>query len=130
MTGTIQFQYDEENDVVIVTPHWKIATLEDCEAWFKQYVDYFGVFHRKVDAVFVLDDFVVTSQIVTVWSEYRIRLMKSFIRFSYRVHSNSLVNIMVKSSSFRYNAISQDADSVEGAIEGIKAERLGEAASA
>ncbi|MDD2775108.1 MAG: hypothetical protein PHU06_04055 [Gallionella sp.] len=130
MTGTIQFQYDEENDVVIVTPHWKIETKEDCEAWFKQYVDYFGVFHRKVDAVFVLDDFVVASQIVTVWSEYRVRLMKSFIRFSYRVNSNSLVNIMVKSSSFRYNAISQDADSVEGAIEGIKAERLGVAASA
>ncbi len=130
MTGTIQFQYDEENDVVIVTPHWKIETQADCEAWFKQYVDYFGLFHRKVDAIFVLDDFVVTSQIVAIWSEYRVRVMKSYIRISYRVNSNSLVNIMLKASSFRYNAISQDADSIEGAIEGIKAARLDVAASA
>ncbi len=130
MSGKIKFQYDAANDLVIVTPYWKIETQEDCEAWFKQYVDYFGLFHRKVDVVFVLDDFVVSSQIVTVWSEYRARVIKNYVRLSYRVNSNSMVNIMVKASSFKYNAISQDADSIEGAIEGIKAARLEVAASA
>ncbi|MDD4962636.1 MAG: hypothetical protein PHI11_01815 [Gallionella sp.] len=121
--GTVQFQYDAENDVVIAIPNWKIESLADCEVWFKQYIDYLKPFRRKVDMVFVLDDFAVTSQIINVWGEYRTDLVKEYIRFSYRVHLNSLIKIIIKSGAMQYNAASQDADSVEGAIAGIKAAR-------
>ncbi|MDD2775110.1 MAG: hypothetical protein PHU06_04065 [Gallionella sp.] len=122
--GTIQFQYDAENDVVIAIPNWKIETPADCEVWLKQYTDYLTPFGRKMDLVMVLDDFAVTSQIINVWGEYRMTLVKEHIRFSYRVHVNSLIKIIIKSGAFKYNAASQDADSIEGAIAGIKAARL------
>ena len=121
--GTVQFQYDEKNDVVIAIPNWKIETQADCEVWLKQYTDYLKPFRRKVDMVFVLDDFAVTSQIISVWGEYRTDLVKNHVRFSYRVHLNSLIKIIIKSGAMQYNAASQDADSIEGAIAGIKAAR-------
>lgn len=121
--GTVQFQYDAENDVVIAIPNWKIETQEDCDVWFKQYTDYLTSFGRKVDMIFVLDDFAVTSQIIHVWGEYRTNLVKNHIQFSYRIHLNALIKIIIKSGSLKYNAASQDADSIEGAIDGIKASR-------
>ncbi|MDD4962634.1 MAG: hypothetical protein PHI11_01805 [Gallionella sp.] len=123
MAGTMQFRYDAENDVVIAIPHWRIETQADCDVWFKQYMDYLTLFRRKMDVVFVLDDFAVASQIINVWGEYRTDLVKNYVRFSYRVHLNSLIKIIIKSDSLKYNAASQDADSIEGAIEGIKAAR-------
>lgn len=121
--GTMQFQYDAENDVVIAIPNWKIETQEDCEVWFNQYMDYLKPFCRKVDMIFVLDDFAVASQIIHVWGEYRTNLVKEHIRFSYRIHLNALIKIIIKSGSLKYNAVSQDAENVEGAIAGIKAAR-------
>ncbi len=124
VAGTILFQYDENNDVVIAIPNWKIETQADCEVWFKQYMDYLTPFKRKVDMIFVLDDFAVTSQIIKVWGEYRTDLVKNHIRFSYRIHLNTLIKVIIKSGALKYNAASQDADSIEGAIAGIKAARL------
>jgi hypothetical protein len=124
VVATVQFQYDAGNDVVIAIPNWKIETQADCEVWFKQYMDYLKPFGRKVDMIFVLDDFAVTSQIINVWGEYRTNLVKEHVRFSYRVHLNSLIKIIIKNGALKYNAASQDADSVEGAIAGIKAARI------
>jgi hypothetical protein len=124
MAGTVEFFYDAENDVVINISHWRVETEEDCEEWFKQYTDYLKPFDRKMDSVSVLDDLVVSSKVVKEWGEYRTNLVKNYYRFSFRVHFNALVKILVKSDSLKYNAASQDADSVEGAIEGIKAARL------
>lgn len=124
MAGTVEFRYDAENDVIINISHWRIETREDCELWLKQYADYYAPFGRKMDSIAVLDDFVVSSKITNVWGEYRMNLVKNYLRFSYRVHFNSLVKIIVKSDSLKYNAASQDANSIEGAIEGIKAARL------
>ncbi|MFY9261499.1 MAG: hypothetical protein WAO71_13440 [Gallionella sp.] len=124
MIGTIDFRHDVENDIVIATPNWKIETKEDCEAWTRQYADYLGKFYRPVDIIFVLDDFVVTSGIIAEWGEYRAKVVTSYTRFSRRVHSKSLVNIIVKASAIKHNASNEVADSVEEAIEAIKAQRV------
>lgn len=124
MIGTIDFKHDVRNDIVIATPHWKIETKEDCEVWAQQYADYFGRFYRPVDTIFVLDDFVVASAIISEWGEYRAKVVKAYTRFSFRVHSKSLVNIIVKTSAIRHKASSEVAGSVEDAIAVIKAERV------
>lgn len=123
MTGTINFKHDVENDIVVSTPYWKIETQEDCEVWFKQCEDYFGRFHHKVDVVFVLDDFVVTSQIIREWGEYRARMLKAYVRFSYRVHTANLINIILKPSAIKHNVSLDVAESVESAVALIQADR-------
>lgn len=124
MIGTIDFRHDVENDIVIATPNWKIETKEDCEAWARQYGDYLGRFYRPMDVIFVLDDFVVTSAIISEWGEYRAKVVTTYTRFSYRVNSKRLVNIIVKASAIKHNASNEVADSVEAAIAEIKAQRV------
>jgi len=121
--GTINFTYDDINDLVVATPIWKLSTKEDCETWLGQWVSYLSRFGRRMDCVMVLDDFHVEGSIAATWGEYRARINNEHIRYSYRVHSDWMVRTFVLTSGLRYNAASGEAQSVEAAIEGIKARR-------
>jgi len=119
VSGTIQFDYDGRNDIVVATPRWHIRTREDCEIWYHQWVDYLATFGRRVDCVMVLDDFHVEPEIATVWGEYRARINNQYTRLSYRVHSDWAVRLFAATSGVRYNAPSDAAPSVEAAVEAI-----------
>ena len=77
MSGTIHFHYDELNDIVIATPHWKITTEADVVAWFAQYERYMKRFPHKKDFVFVLDDFDVHPLIGAKWGSTAPRFINS-----------------------------------------------------
>ncbi len=119
MPGTIDFRYDEQNDIIIATPHWKIATEADVLAWFGQYERYMKRFPGKMDFVFVLDDFDIHPSIGAKWGEYRAKIHQRFTRFNYRVHSRRDVKLFVNTSGVRYNVSTEEAASVEDAIQGI-----------
>ena len=67
MKGIMDFSYDESNDIIIATPHWNIETLEDCEVWYNQWVDYISKYNRKMDVVMILDDFNVKASFSVEW---------------------------------------------------------------
>jgi hypothetical protein len=122
--GRIQFRYDRDNDVVVAVPQWKIETFEDVLEWFRQYEAYMTPFRRKMDMIVVLDDFEIAPSVGVLWGEYRGRVHQQFTRHSYRVHSNNRVKLLVNASRARYNVATQEAATVEDAIEGIKAARM------
>jgi hypothetical protein len=119
MSGSIDFQYDEKNDIVVATPHWKIASEADAIAWYAQYARYMKRFGRKMDFVVVLDDFEVHPSIGGKWGEYRAKLHGEFMRFNFRVHSNRDVKLFVNTSAVRYRISHEEAASVEDAIAAI-----------
>jgi hypothetical protein len=119
MPGTIHFHYDEQFQIVIATPHWKITTEADVIAWFGQYERYMKRFAHKMDFVFVLDDFDVHPSIGSMWGEHRAKLHKQFTRFNFRVHSKRDVKLFVNTSGVRYNVSTAEAASVADAMEGI-----------
>jgi hypothetical protein len=123
MVGTIDFTYDAARDLVIARPVWTIATLEDCEVWHKQWSDYLSRFGRKMDCIIVLDDFHVEQPIATLWGEYRARLTNEHHRFSCRVRSDWNVRTAVLASGALHNVAASEADSVDKAIEVIRAAR-------
>jgi len=123
VTGSIDFRHDEENDVVIATPHWKILNEADVIGWYGQYVRYMARFGRPMDCVFVLDDFEVAPAIGSKWGEYRARMLKEFTRYHYRVHPKRDVKFFSTTSGIRYNVASDVADSVEDAISRILTDR-------
>lgn len=123
MKGIIEFKHDTVNDIVIAIPKWKIETEEDCEIWYKQWVDYLKKFGRKVDCIMVLDEFSVHGQVASHWGEYRAKVINELTRFSYRVNPDLYTGIFIKTSGVRYNASSKEAKSLESAIEAIKEER-------
>jgi hypothetical protein len=125
MFGRIDFQYDEEHDIVIATPHWKVETEADLVEWYDQYARYFRRFDRKMDVILVLDDFTIAPGIGALWGECRARVHKAFIRLSYRVHSDKRVRLFVNTSGVRFDVGRDEAGSVEEAIALIVAARQG-----
>ena len=123
MTGTIIFEIDKANDIVIAKPKWNIETKEDCEIWYKQWEDYLSKFGKKIDIVVDLKEFKIASPIAEAWGEYRAKLNNNFFRFSYRVNPELLTGIFIKTSGVRYHAATKEANSIESAIVAIKEER-------
>jgi hypothetical protein len=123
MKGTIDFKYDKANDVVVATPNWNVETKEDCEIWYKQWVDSLADYKRKVDCVMVLDNFNVDVKIAAVWGEYRAKILNTYTRFTYRINPNLVTGIFIKTSGVRFNASSKEADSMEGALHAIREDR-------
>jgi hypothetical protein len=123
MKGKIDFQHDTANDLVIAIPHWKIETEADVLEWYQQYVAFMSRFDRKMDFVAVLDDFEIAPTIGPFWGQYRAKIHQEFTRYSYRVHSSNRVKLFVNTSGVRYNVATQEAATIEDAIEGIKAAR-------
>ncbi len=123
MGGRIDFRYDAEAQVVIATPHWKITTQADVLEWYGQYEASMKRFDRKMDMIVVLDDFEIGPSIGPFWGEYRARVHKLYTGHSFRVHSNNRVKLYVNTSGARYNVSTEEAATVEDAIEGIKAVR-------
>jgi len=123
MTGTINFNHDKVNDIVIAQPKWIIESKEDCEIWYQQWADYLSKFGKKIDIVVDLKEFKVAPQIAEGWGEYRAKLNNSFFRFSYRVSPELLTGIFIKTSGVRYHAATKEANSIESAIVAIKEER-------
>jgi hypothetical protein len=121
--GTIDFRYDEAHDLIVATPHWNIETKEDVLLWFRQYEAYMHAFDRKMDFVVVLDDFTIGPAIGPFWGEYRAKVHQTYTRFNYRVHSNNRVKLFVNTSGARYSVSTEEAATVEDAIEAILAAR-------
>jgi len=128
MEGTIEFYHDEENDIVIVTPHWNIETNEDCELWYNQWVDFATKFGRKMDAIMILDDFFVKAGVSVEWGHFRVKILKEYTRFTYRVNPELTTGIFIKTSGTRYNASTNEASSLKAAIDAIYKDRENELA--
>jgi hypothetical protein len=123
MSGTIEFVYDADNDVVVARPTWTIATPEDCGRWFRCWTDYLTTFGRKVDCIIVLDDFHVEPQVSVTWAEYRAQLTRDYHRFSCRVRSDWSLRQLILETSAQQNVTASEAESVEAALANIRRAR-------
>ena len=123
MIGTIIFEHDRINDIIIAKPKWNIESKEECEIWYQQWADYLSKFGKKIDIVVVLSEFKIAPQFADAWGEYRAKLNNTFFRFSYRVNPELLTGILIKTSGVRYHAATKEANSIESAIVAIKEER-------
>ncbi len=123
MPGTIDFKYDEKNDIIIAHPRWNISTIEDCKIWYQQWTDYMSKFERKMDVVIELKDFNVEESVSLEWGEYRARLNMNYFRFSYRLNNNLNTGIYTRSSGLRYFVAFNEAKDIESAYEAVKEDR-------
>jgi hypothetical protein len=123
MAGTIVFEHDTINDILIARPVWEIISRDDCETWYNQWVDYLSKFNRKMDVIIILDDFTIDVEIAAEWGKYRAMINNEYTRFSYRVNPSLLTGAFIKTSGVIYHAASDEALSIEMAYEAIKADR-------
>jgi hypothetical protein len=122
-TGSIRFEHDDANDVYIVYPRWTIESEDDCKAWLQQYVEFFEKLGRRVDAVFVLDDFKIGKDIGCLWGAYRAEVHKRFTRHTIRVHSNAKVLTSVSTSGVLHGVATDEARDLDTALRLIELKR-------
>jgi hypothetical protein len=123
MKGKIDFEYDESNDIVIATLHWRIESLEDVEVWYNQWVDYMSKFDKKMDTVMILNDFYVKAGVSVEWGQSRAKLVGTYTRFSYRVNPDLSTGIFIRTSGSRYNVSTGEANSLQAAKDAIFEDR-------
>jgi hypothetical protein len=121
--GTIEFQHDRANDLIIAIPRWTIETDADVAQWYQQYASYMQSFARKMDMVIVLDHFEIKGTIGVAWGVARAKIHQTFTRFNYRVHASHRFRLYVNTSGVRYDVATQEAATIEDAIDGILAAR-------
>jgi hypothetical protein len=123
MRGRIDFRHDKTHDIVIATPHWKIETEADVLEWYEQWVAFLKPLNRKVDLIIVLDHADVKASIGSFWGQYRAKVHQQYTRFNFRVHMSKNMRLFANTSGARYNVATEEAATVEDAIEGILAQR-------
>lgn len=121
--GTLDVRYDKENDVYVVTPHWRIETRQDCVAWARQYEEIFAPLGRPVDVILCLGDFHIGKGIGPLWGAFRADMVRRFFRISVRVSADAKVSTFVATSGAIHQASHDEARDIPGAIELIKQRR-------
>ncbi|QSQ27763.1 hypothetical protein JY651_23925 [Pyxidicoccus parkwayensis] len=121
----IDFRYDLVNDIVIATVHYTLRTREDVLAWHQEWKRGLKQFtlERKPDVVIVLDDFHVQDEALSLWGTFRADLTRNHMGINYCVGGDTAVRVTIFTSGVRFNAPTAEADTVEEAIECIRAVR-------
>jgi hypothetical protein len=122
--GTVEFRYDLENDVVIATPRWTLATSAEVMRWYELHVSYFGGRFRSPKSLITRNDaFDVVPQVAALWGSYRAKLHETHVKSSISVNSNPRVRLTTNTSGVRYGIGAIETKTVEEAIAAIVAAR-------
>ena len=125
MTGssknTVDFRFDATNKVVVARPNWNIRTESDCQAWYRQFEDYFTSLKLgPVDFIVILDDFILDRKITTVWGTYRAKMIRNFTRYSVRVNASLVASTAAHTSSALHGGASDEAPDLASALDRIR----------
>jgi hypothetical protein len=120
----LKFQYRAEHDVVIVTVDWTIDAENDLDPWFQEYASYFRKhFKRKVDAIFDLTKFHLNPRMARRFGEVRAKLLREYMRRTYRVNLEPVVKTAMYTSHVLHGAPANDFPSIEAALKQLLADR-------
>lgn len=95
---SVGFEYDKANDIYIAYPVCHIRSEADCIEWSAEYERFFAPLKRRVDAIFVLDMFLLDPVIGARWGEYRRAIHARFTRYTVRVSSAQPVHTAASSN--------------------------------
>jgi hypothetical protein len=123
MIGSIRFEHDKLADIHVAYITWLVETEDDCRVWHKQFEDYFKRFDKKLDIIYVCDNFRIGPKIGSIWGKYRADLNARYTRFSVRVHVEAKVALYTATSSAIHGVSFDEARNVETATAFIKEKR-------
>jgi hypothetical protein len=118
LKGTIDFQYDFHNDLVVARPRWHIDTPAEALRWYQMHARYFTArFSRPKDMIVVEDAFDVAPEIGALWRTYCANLQEeSLVRFSIYVKSRSSLRPTATARGPRHGSGTIETPTVEDAV--------------
>jgi hypothetical protein len=128
VTGTIDFRYDFQSDIVFAKPRWTLDSKAEVTRWYDMHSRYFSArFKRPKDLVSVHDGLEVAPQVVALFESYSARLHESLVRFSAVVSAKPRLRLAGRAGGSNVTTI--EALTVDEALVAIRAIRESESRS-
>lgn len=118
----IDFEYDEDSDVVFVYPAGNITNERESQEFYATCTAYYETFGRKIDVIIALDDLNVERG-VDLNRDSRAELFRRFVRHAVLVSSNVQLVATAAHRVARDNADYQLAPDARSALALIKSLR-------
>jgi hypothetical protein len=123
--GTIDFQYDFHDDLVIARSRWHLDSSAEATRWYQMHARYFtSRFSRPKDLISVEEEFDVRPDVAQLWGGYFAKLHEGFVRFSVRVKKPERLSTPPLGQRHAPSAV--EAGTVEQAVAAIGLMRKGE----
>ena len=118
--GHVTFDYDQKLNIVFIEPHWEVHTREDVDAFFAEYVRFFGALSKPAYMVVNIDHLRVHADIAGYYGELaRSKVIQHLLGYA-RYGDDALARMLIRTSSSRAGIAANIHDSREQALAAVE----------
>lgn len=120
MPGKVDFEYDEERNILFTKDQWEIKTKQDVGEFFEEYKKYLKKFNKKVYLVSHIDGLLVHADIAEYYGEAaRVAVYEYLLGYA-RWGANDWARMTVRTTSLKAKMVPRIYGTREEAIQAIE----------
>ncbi|MGB3341130.1 MAG: hypothetical protein WBB37_06585 [bacterium] len=120
MSGSVEFEYDAELNIVFTEDNWEVKTREDVDAFFVEYQKFFQKLGKKVYMVSHIDNLLVRASIANYYGDTASSTVGDYLLGFARWGTNDWARMTVRTTSLKAKLIPNIYDTREQAIAAIQ----------
>ncbi len=120
MAGSVDFEYDEQLNIVFTVDKWEIREEGDVDRFFGEYEQYFETIGRKFYMISCIDGLLVKGPISDYYAERARYIAGKYLLGFARWGSDSWARMTVRSTSKKVQLLANIFDTRTEAVEAIK----------
>ena len=120
MTASVNFEYDEEKNIVFTEDRGEIKTEEDVDAFFTEYEKYFKNLNKKVYMISHIDGLLVHAKIAEYYGNKARSTVGHYLLGFARWGTNDWARMTVRTTSLKAKMTPNIYDTREDAIKAIE----------
>jgi hypothetical protein len=120
MSGSVEFEYDAELNIVFTEDNWEVKTREDVDAFFAEYQKFFQRLGKKVYMISHIDNLLVRASIANYYGDTARSTVGDYLLGFARWGTNDWARMTVRTTSLKAKLIPNIYDTREQAIAAIR----------
>lgn len=101
MPGKVDFEYDEERNILFTDDQWEIKTKQDVDEFFEEYIKYLKELDKKVYLVSHIDGLLVHADIAEYYGEAARIAVSEYLLGYARWGANDWARMTVRTTSLK-----------------------------
>ena len=126
MSGSVEFEYDAELNIVFTEDKWEVKTREDVDAFFAEYKKFFQNLGKKVYMISNIDNLLVRARIADYYGDTARSTVGDYLLGFARWGTNDWARMTVRTTSLKAKLtpnIYNTRDEAIAAIEEMKKDK-------
>jgi hypothetical protein len=120
MSGSVEFEYDAELNIVFTEDNWEVKTHEDVDAFFAEYQKFFQKLGKKVYMISHIDNLLVRASIANYYGDTASSTVGDYLLGFARWGTNDWARMTVRTTSLKAKLTPNIYDTREQAIAAIQ----------